>query len=192
MCRKRTCLACLVLVLGCTLASYGDVDLGKGLVAWWTFDEGTGNIAYDGSGNNNNATLMGGATWTTPGAPGKEGYAISLNGTSAFLRVEHSPSLDVTNAVTFEMWVYYTGTPADADHGQGRRRRRKRLEEPGHSPRRRPGDVPAVELAQPRRRHRQRPELRDAACRCRSGPTSPSPSTWTPRETTRRSTSTGN
>jgi hypothetical protein len=114
MYRKRTCLACLVLVLGCTLASYGDVDLGKGLVAWWPFDEGTGNVAYDGSGNNNNATLMYGATWVTPGAPGKEGYAISLNGTSAFLRVEHSPTLDVTKAVTFEMWVYYTGTPADA------------------------------------------------------------------------------
>jgi len=115
MCRKPMCVTFLMLVLGCAWTGYGAVDLNTGLVAWWAFDEGTGTIAYDGSGNNNNATLTGGATWTTPGAPGKEdGYAISLNGSNAFLRVEHSESLNVSNAVTFEMWVYYTGTPADA------------------------------------------------------------------------------
>ena len=114
MSRKPICLFSLVLALSLASVCLGDVDLGAGLVAWWAFDEGAGTIAYDGSGNNNHATLMNGAAWVTPGAPGKEGYAISLNGTNAFLRVEHSPSLDVTNAVTFEMWVYYTGTPADA------------------------------------------------------------------------------
>ncbi|MCX5644522.1 MAG: hypothetical protein NTZ17_07525 [Phycisphaerae bacterium] len=114
MYRKRTCLAFLVLILGCVCgAQAATVDLSTGLVAWWPFDEGAGGTAHDGSGNNNHATLMGGATWTTNAGPGKT-YAIELNGTSAFLRVENSPSLNLTNAMTYEMWIYYTGTPADA------------------------------------------------------------------------------
>ena len=114
MYRKRTCLALLVLMLGCVCgAQAAAVDLGTGLVAWWPFDEGSGATAHDGSGNNNHATLMGGATWTTNAPVGKTS-AIELNGTSAFLRVENSASLNLTNAMTYEMWIYYTGTPADA------------------------------------------------------------------------------
>jgi len=114
MYRKLIHLISLVLVLSVASPSRGDVDLSTGLVAWWTFDEGTGTIARDGSGNNNNAALMGGATWTQPAAPGKgpNNYGISLNGTSAYLRVEHSASLNLANALTFEMWVYGGGTPA--------------------------------------------------------------------------------
>ncbi len=113
MFRKSVYLASLVWVLGGVSAQAATVDLNAGVVAWWPFNEGTGTIAHDGSGNNNHATLMGGATWTSPGAPGKSS-AISLNGTSGFLRVENSPSLNLTNAMTYEMWIYYTGTPADA------------------------------------------------------------------------------
>jgi hypothetical protein len=32
--------------------------------AYLTFDEGSGTIAHDSSGNNNDATLLGGAGWT--------------------------------------------------------------------------------------------------------------------------------
>jgi hypothetical protein len=112
MCRKLIYVAGFVLMLTFGSISRGDVDLTKGLVAWWTFDEGAGTIAHDGSGNNNHATLLGNAAWTTDAAPGKGGSAISLNGTSAYLRVEHSPSLNLPNALTFEMWVYGGGAPA--------------------------------------------------------------------------------
>ncbi len=113
MFRQSMYLASLVLALACAWTAQGTVDLNTGLAAWWSFDEGAGTTAFDGSGNNNHATLMGGATWTTPGAPGREeGYAISLNGTSAYLRIEHSPSLNLSDALTFEMWVYGGGTPA--------------------------------------------------------------------------------
>ena len=119
MCRRLVCLICSILVLSFTSMVRGNVDLGTGLVAWWTFDEGAGTVAYDGSGNNNHATLTDGATWIQPGAPGKGGSAISLNGTSAYLRVEHSPSLNLSNAATFEMWVYGGGTPAKQIIGKG-------------------------------------------------------------------------
>jgi prepilin-type N-terminal cleavage/methylation domain-containing protein len=38
-------------------------SLTQGLVGYWTFDEGQGNIAYDYSGNNNNGTLINGPVW---------------------------------------------------------------------------------------------------------------------------------
>ena len=46
--------------------------------AYWTFDEGTGTVAHDSSGNNHDATLQGAAGWTT-GIVGP--YALNLPGT---------------------------------------------------------------------------------------------------------------
>lgn len=50
-------------------------------VAYLTFDEGAGTVAHDSSGNNNDATLLGGAGWTTglvgPGALNLTGAAGS-------------------------------------------------------------------------------------------------------------------
>ena len=43
-------------------------------VAYWSFDEGVGTTAYDKSGNNYNAGLINGASWTT----GKYGKGIKL------------------------------------------------------------------------------------------------------------------
>jgi len=51
----------------------------SGLVGWWKFDEGTGTIAYDYSGNNATGTLLGTPTWVS----GKVGpYAISVGNSS--------------------------------------------------------------------------------------------------------------
>ncbi len=46
-----------------------------GLVGWWRFDEGSGTIAGDSSGNGNNGTIYG-ATWVA----GKYGQALSFDG----------------------------------------------------------------------------------------------------------------
>jgi hypothetical protein len=46
---------------------------------YWTFDEGAGSFAADSAGGRT-ATLSGGAAW----APGVKGYALALNGTSAY------------------------------------------------------------------------------------------------------------
>jgi len=72
-----------------------------GLVAAYSFDEGTGTTAGDVSGNANSGTLSG-ATWTTSG---KYGNALSFNGTSARVTIADSASLDLTNAMTLEAWV---------------------------------------------------------------------------------------
>ena len=75
----------------------------NGLVAAYGFNEGSGATVADGSGNGNTGTLSG-ATWTTSG---KYGNGLVFNGGS-LVKVPDSRSLDLTNAMTVEAWVYPT------------------------------------------------------------------------------------
>ena len=59
-------------------------------------------LVNDVSGNGNNGTLQGGASWTTSG---KYGNAISFNGTSAYVNVPSSSSLQLRSGMTLEAWV---------------------------------------------------------------------------------------
>jgi len=75
-----------------------------GLVAAYGFNEGSGTLVTDLSGNGNNGTISG-ATWTTSG---RYGNALSFNGTNALVTVNNAPSLQLTSAMTLEAWVYPT------------------------------------------------------------------------------------
>ena len=75
-----------------------------GLVAAYSFDEGSGPTATDVSGSGNHGTLTG-ATWTTAG---KFGGALAFNGSSSWVTVPDAPSLDFTTSMTLEAWVYPT------------------------------------------------------------------------------------
>jgi hypothetical protein len=44
---------------------YREIQPQDGLVGYWKFDEGSGEIAKDSSGNGNDGTLVNGPTWTT-------------------------------------------------------------------------------------------------------------------------------
>ncbi|MCP4258147.1 MAG: hypothetical protein GY774_11720, partial [Planctomycetes bacterium] len=73
MCRKVISLVSFVMVLGListSVVSAIDLDTDPALVGWWTFDEGSGNIAADSSGNGNDGTLNGPLEWTTEGKLG--------------------------------------------------------------------------------------------------------------------------
>jgi len=77
-------------------------------VALWHFDEGTGTTAGDASGNANHGTIHG-ATWT--GTPptwveGKYGMALQFDGVDDYVDCGNDASLDVTNAITLEAWIY--------------------------------------------------------------------------------------
>ena len=82
--------------------------VGRGAVAHWTVDEGKGTQANDTSGYENNATAVGNPTWV----PGKIGPAISLNGTSQYLTVNDSSSLNYTNGATVSMWIKIGALPS--------------------------------------------------------------------------------
>ena len=72
-----------------------------GLVAAYGFEEGKGNTVADASGQKNHGAITG-ATWTS----GKFGKALSFNGSNNLVTVKDSASLDLTNALTLEAWVY--------------------------------------------------------------------------------------
>ena len=72
----------------------------RGLVAYYSFDEGTGNIAYDISGNGNNGTIYG-AKWTK----GKYGSALQFDGVDDYVDLGNDESFNITDELTIEAWV---------------------------------------------------------------------------------------
>jgi len=77
------------------------------MVSWWP---GDGN-ANDISGNNNNGSLQGGATF----AAGKVDQAFSFNGSDAFVLVPDSVSLNPAEQITIDAWVYPTADAGGTD-----------------------------------------------------------------------------
>ena len=74
----------------------------SGLVSWW---KGEGN-PFDSAGTNE-GILKNGVSFVT----GEVGQAFQFNGTNQYLEIPDSPSLDPTNSLTLETWVYVSGYP---------------------------------------------------------------------------------
>jgi hypothetical protein len=72
-----------------------------GLVASYSFNEGTGTGVTDISGNGN-AGQVSGTTWTTSG---KFGGALSFDGSDDWVTIADHASLDLTTGMTIEAWV---------------------------------------------------------------------------------------
>jgi hypothetical protein len=68
------------------------------LVGHWTLD----NNAQDSSGNGNNGTLGGGATYV---AEGKIGAALSLDGVDDYVDCGNGASLNITDTITLSVWI---------------------------------------------------------------------------------------
>jgi hypothetical protein len=83
----------------------------SGLVGYWSFDEGTGTIAYDLSGYGNNGTLLDASStnadgntppqWTT----GKVGKALIFDGVDDYVRILNTSSLQITSDLTILFWM---------------------------------------------------------------------------------------
>jgi hypothetical protein len=78
------------------------------LVAAYAFNEGSGSTAADASGTGNTGTIAG-ATW----AAGKFDQALAFNGTSSWVTVAGSSSLNLTTGMTLEAWVRPTAAAPD-------------------------------------------------------------------------------
>jgi hypothetical protein len=78
-----------------------------GLAGWWKFDEGSGTVAFDSSGNSNNGTLSGTTipTWQfQPNCP--SGDCLSFNGSTALVNIGNPVSLQIQGSQTIALWIY--------------------------------------------------------------------------------------
>jgi pectate lyase len=73
------------------------------LVGHWRFDEGSGSVAYDTSGNSNNGNLNGDPNWVA----GKIGsYALDLDGDGDYVSApDNDDSLDCDSNMTIAVWM---------------------------------------------------------------------------------------
>jgi len=95
MYRNLICLFSFVLVLG--MAGNASADL----VGYWNFDEGSGDVAVDSSGNGNDGTINGTPNWVA----GQIGSALDFDGSSNFVEIPHSESLSMTEQITIAAWT---------------------------------------------------------------------------------------
>jgi len=89
------------------LASEADYDpIDDDLILYIPFSEGAGTAAYDRSKYGNDGSTFGGSpTWSTSG---KLGNAISFDGTSDYVYIPYTASIDLTDKLTLEAWVKLT------------------------------------------------------------------------------------
>ena len=62
-------------------------------IAHWKFDEGSGEIAYDSSGNGNDGTLVNGPQWVS----GVNGTALEFDGIDNYVEIDGGGVFDVSN-----------------------------------------------------------------------------------------------
>ncbi len=98
MCRRLISLIFFVLLL--SLAPTGTTK--AELVGWWRFDEGSGTVANDSSGNGNDGTFNGDPQW----AAGMLGGALEFNGTDDYVEVPDNESLHLWERFTLAAWIY--------------------------------------------------------------------------------------
>jgi len=94
---KKVMLICMALVAVCGFIRTASAEL----VGYWSFDEGAGAIANDGSGNGNDGTLENGPEWTA----GQFGDAVQFDGTDDYVNVGNADTLSITGDLTFSLWV---------------------------------------------------------------------------------------
>jgi hypothetical protein len=74
-----------------------------GLIACWTFDENTGSVAADSSGNGNEGALEGNPVWQ-PSA-GKSRGALAFDGDGDDVKVGNESRFDFTGEITVAAWI---------------------------------------------------------------------------------------
>ena len=99
MSKKLICLVSLVFVGGLTVTKPAQAEL----VGWWRLDEGSGTMAFDSSGNGNDARFEGSPVWAQAG---RLGSALKFNGSSDYLAAPDSESLDINgDQLSIAAWI---------------------------------------------------------------------------------------
>ena len=93
----------ILYLLSCTAVASAQLD--NGLLGYWRFDEGAGNMAFDSSGNGNHGTIFG-ATWSS----GITGFGLDYQSADHDdTRMGSSATLEVTDGLTVSAWINPSG-----------------------------------------------------------------------------------
>ncbi len=92
-----------VLEVGSTIAQTPPLR-DRGLVGYWTFDEGAGTTTYDRSGNNNNGTLTNSPIWQTA-TNCRRGGCLSFDGVDDYVIIGNQGVYNLTNEVTLVAYL---------------------------------------------------------------------------------------
>ncbi|MCG8386206.1 MAG: LamG domain-containing protein [Cytophagales bacterium] len=88
-----------------------DQDLSRGLTVYWPFDEASGTVAADSSGNGLAGTLAGGLTFEANSAPGIIGNALTFDGVDDRVSKDDAATFGALDfPFTLSTWVKTTGT----------------------------------------------------------------------------------
>ncbi len=83
-------------------------DISAGLVGHWSFNEGSGTVADDSSGNGNTGTIKNSPVW----AAGKIGGALQFDGVDDHISIAHNAVLN-SDSATISLWFKPNGVTND-------------------------------------------------------------------------------
>ena len=85
-------------------------DMSSDLVGYWKFDELSGAVAMDSSGNDNDGDLVNDPEWVI----GKSRNALKFDGTNDYVSISDDPSLNnIGDAITISVWFKRYGGNAN-------------------------------------------------------------------------------
>jgi hypothetical protein len=88
----------------------GGNDVTSNQLGRWKFDEASGTSTSDSSGNGNHGSLVNSPAW----AAGRTGAALQFNGSSNYVEIPSSSTMNQTGAaLTLSAWVYKTANQAN-------------------------------------------------------------------------------
>ena len=96
-------LSCFTLVFGQPIPFEPDANT----VGLWHFNEGSGDIAFDTSGNSLDGTLENGVTWDPDGVFGN---CLMFSADYHRVQITDDPILDITTDLTLEAWIKLDST----------------------------------------------------------------------------------
>jgi hypothetical protein len=109
--RKWIALVCASGVVALSLSAIAGAAAPKPDYLWWKFDEGSGTVAKDSSGNGRDGTITN-ATWQMPGA-GDIGSCLNFNSNGTVVNAAAGTGLNGLGAVTFSLWIKSRVTNSD-------------------------------------------------------------------------------
>ncbi len=89
-------LLCSLIITSLSIANPAE----DGLVAYWSFDEGTGKTAADATGNGHDGEFKGAPKWVA----GKFGTALEFDGVDDHVAVADNAALDIQENITLMAW----------------------------------------------------------------------------------------